>query len=182
MKHNSFNSFSNAFIIFLFFSLIGWIYETILFIVWYGSFYDRGFLNIPILPIYGFTIVITKKLIGTVKKPSKILIPIKNDNLRFIAYISMCFLMPTIFELLTGFLFDYYLNLRLWNYSNIPLNINGYICLRYSLIWMVLLYVAIDKICPILADFSNKFHVWFKTFFSIFILVLILFDFIKTIS
>jgi hypothetical protein len=52
------NKFLNLFLSFFLFSLLGWIYETLLFYVLYGNYYDRGYLNLPICPIYGTTITI----------------------------------------------------------------------------------------------------------------------------
>ncbi len=45
---------------------------------------------------------------------------------------------------------------RSWDYSNVPLNINGRICLLYSLFWGVLGVVWIKKIYPIMSELILK--------------------------
>ncbi len=44
----------------------------------------------------------------------------------------------TVIELLTGLLVNKRLKLKVWDYSGIPLNFKGQICLRYSLLWYML--------------------------------------------
>ena len=167
---------TNDFLLFMFFSIVGWIYETLLFYFWYGGFYHRGFLNIPLLPIYGSVVLTTKYLIGTIENPSNILKKIKNVEIRNTLYILLCFSLPTTVEYFVGLYFDKIHNLRLWDYSNIPLNIDGYICLGYSLFWTLLIFIAINKIVPILSHFFDKFNLRFKIFLTLLFLVIILFD------
>ena len=45
---------------------------------------------------------------------------------------------------------------RSWDYSNVPLNINGRICLLYSLFWGVLGVVWIKKIYPVVSEWILK--------------------------
>ena len=49
----------------------------------------------------------------------------------------------TAVELLSGLIFNIWLKLNLWNYSNLPLNVLGQICLPYSFAWIVLSAVGI---------------------------------------
>lgn len=46
-------------------------------------------------------------------------------------------------EFLTGLIVNKVLGWAVWNYSNLPFNIIGQICLPYSLLWFVLSGVAI---------------------------------------
>jgi len=41
-------------------------------------------------------------------------------------------------ELLTGLVLNVWLGLGVWDYSDLPLNLWGQICLQYSLLWIVL--------------------------------------------
>lgn len=38
-------------------------------------------------------------------------------------------------EYISGYIVNIELGLRVWDYSNLPLNINGQICMRFALIW-----------------------------------------------
>lgn len=44
----------------------------------------------------------------------------------------------TVLELLTGLIVNVWLGWGIWNYSNMPLNLWGQICLPYSLLWVLL--------------------------------------------
>lgn len=52
-------------------------------------------------------------------------------------------LMVTAVELVTGVILNLYLGLGVWDYSNMPCNLLGQICLPYSLLWVGLSLVCI---------------------------------------
>lgn len=58
----------------------------------------------------------------------------------------------TVLEMLTGFYVNLYLGLNVWDYSNMPFNFMGQICLFFSLCWYFLSLVAI-----ILDDYLRYF-------------------------
>ena len=49
----------------------------------------------------------------------------------------------TVLEFIFGCILNIWLNMNIWNYSNLPMNIMGQICLPFSLIWIVLSGIAI---------------------------------------
>lgn len=49
----------------------------------------------------------------------------------------------TVLELITGFYVNVYLGLNVWDYSNLPFNFEGQICLFFSICWYFLSLVAI---------------------------------------
>mgnify|MGYP002769604597 CR=1 FL=1 len=55
----------------------------------------------------------------------------------------------TILEFIGGCILNIWLGLGIWNYSNMPFNILGQVCLVYTILWFLLSYVVIwldDKI------------------------------------
>ena len=52
-------------------------------------------------------------------------------------------IMITLVEVLTGIFFNLMLNWKMWDYSLLPFNILGQICLPFSLIWILLSFPAI---------------------------------------
>jgi uncharacterized membrane protein len=52
----------------------------------------------------------------------------------------------TLLEFLTGVLVNIVLKLDVWDYSNMPLNIMGQVCLPFSLLWVII------AICAIILD------------------------------
>ncbi len=49
----------------------------------------------------------------------------------------------TLIELVFGSVFNLMLGMRVWDYSNIPLNLFGQICLLFSVLWGFLSFIAI---------------------------------------
>ncbi len=52
-------------------------------------------------------------------------------------------LLVTAVELVTGVVLNLFLGLRIWDYSGMPLNIAGQICLPYTILWFLLSFVCI---------------------------------------
>ena len=51
--------------------------------------------------------------------------------------------MVTVLEFVTGCIVNIWLGWNVWDYSNMPLNILGQVCLPFSLLWMLLSIVCI---------------------------------------
>lgn len=49
----------------------------------------------------------------------------------------------TIVEFISGLVLNVFLGLNVWDYSNLPFNIMGQICLPFTIIWFLLSFVAI---------------------------------------
>ena len=56
----------------------------------------------------------------------------------------------TALEWLTGFILERVFHNKWWDYSNMPLNLNGYVCLLFSLIWGVACVLIVDFIHPVI--------------------------------
>lgn len=108
--------------IFLIYAFLGWCTEVSYAALVTGKFVNRGFLNGPVCPIYGFGVVI---VLG-------FLTPL-SDNLPVLFIGSV--VLTSILEWLTGFVLEKLFRQRWWDYSNEPFNLNGYICLRFSIAW-----------------------------------------------
>ena len=49
----------------------------------------------------------------------------------------------TVLELITGFIVNVWLKMDIWDYSHLPYNFKGQICLLYSVFWFLISSVAI---------------------------------------
>ena len=67
--------------------------------------------------------------------------------------------MITLYEFIAGTILNIVLGLNVWDYSNLPLNILGQICLPFSIIWY---FLSIIGIC--LDDFLEKKNLGTKYF------------------
>ena len=64
-------------------------------------------------------------------------------NMRMWKQMFLGTILITIFEFILGYILNIKLGLGIWDYSNIPFNIMGQICLPFSFLWFVLSYFVI---------------------------------------
>lgn len=64
-------------------------------------------------------------------------------NLKFRYQVLISTAIATILELFTGFIVNVCLGWNVWDYSNVPFNFLGQICLPYTFLWVILSAVAI---------------------------------------
>lgn len=117
---------------------------------------DRGFLDIPLCPIYGFVIVLMYLILGTPDDKKWFLKRLKSKWLVIPCYFCMATLIPSMLELFAGWFFDVFFHLELWTYAHQPLNIGGYVCLSISLTWGVLLTLIMKYLFPLLYKAVGK--------------------------
>ena len=123
---------------FLIYSCTGWCLEVIFAAATTGQLVNRGFLNGPVCPIYGFGMVI---VLFT-------LTPLQDSVL--LLYIGGVIL-PSALELVGGWALYKLYHTRWWDYSDFPFNIGGYICLEFSLLWGVGTLVVMRIVHPVVA-------------------------------
>ena len=132
-------SLYQIFAYFLIYSCIGWCLEVIYAAVTTGQLINRGFLNGPVCPIYGFGMVIVLFA----------LTPLSHSLL--LLYLGGV-LLPSALELVGGWALYKLYHTRWWDYSDYPFNIGGYICLEFSLLWGVGTLIVMKLVHPIIAD------------------------------
>lgn len=123
---------------FLIYSCTGWCLEVIFAAATTGQLVNRGFLNGPVCPIYGFGMII---VLFT-------LTPLQDSVL--LLYIGGVIL-PSALELVGGWALYKLYHTRWWDYSDFPFNIGGYICLEFSLLWGVGTLVVMRIVHPVVA-------------------------------
>ena len=124
---------------FLIYSCIGWCLEVIYAAATTGQLVNRGFLNGPVCPIYGFGMIIVLFA----------LTPLQHSIL--LLYIGGVIL-PSALELVGGWALYKIYHTRWWDYSDFPFNIGGYICLEFCLLWGVGTLVVMRIVHPVVAD------------------------------
>lgn len=115
----------NLIFYFTVYSFLGWGIETLYMSVQAGYFIRRGFLLGPFCVIYGFGALILIVL----------LIP-KCKN--FFQFFLGSMLLTTTLEYITGYALEKIYNRKWWDYSNLYLNLNGYIALKCTIFWGIL--------------------------------------------
>lgn len=109
---------------FFFYCFCGWIWECC-----YVSFHqrrwvNRGFIHGPFLPLYGSGAIVVLFLT----------LPVRED---FVLIFVLGMLGATLLEYFTGITMEKLFHMRYWDYTDMPLNVKGYICLPSSVLWGV---------------------------------------------
>lgn len=120
---------------FLIYSCLGWCLEVVYAAVTTGKLVNRGFLNGPVCPIYGFGMVIVLYA----------LTPLVDNTL--LLYLGGVIL-PSVLELVGGWALYKLYRTRWWDYSDYPFNIGGYICLKFSIAWGLACLFVVDILHP----------------------------------
>lgn len=137
------------------FSLAGWIVETLMFYFMYGDFFDRGLLLLPFCPLYGLSALAVYAVLRTpqtgiwnklCRKPHSKAGRVFATVGALLCYALAAAALATIIEGITGLVYDKIFGIRLWNYSGYSYNLLGYVCLRYALLWGVLIVAAMGLV------------------------------------
>ena len=141
---------------FIIYSFIGWCVEVVFHAVRFGRVINRGFLNGPVCPVYGFGVILVfgvLNIIAALYSPTGGVagIPIP------ILYI-LGLLLTSFVEFMGGFLLDKFFHARWWDYRNEKFNIGGYVCLKFSLIWGAGIVLIVRIFHPMLIEQNlNRF-------------------------
>lgn len=128
--------------IFIIYAFLGWSVEVTFQAVTKGKLVNRGFLNGPVCPIYGFGMVILLYFLSPL-----------TDNLILLFIGSV--ILTSILEFITGFLLEKMFDEKWWDYSEMPFNIKGYVCLSFSLMWGLGSIFVMDIINPVILKFIS---------------------------
>lgn len=121
---------------FIIYSIVGYIIETVFSIITKGTWESRqSFLYGPFCAIYGLGASI---MIIFLHKYSK----------RYNALFIGGFIVGSIVEYLVSWIGELILGVKWWDYSDMPLNLNGRICVFFSLFWGFLALYLIASFNP----------------------------------
>lgn len=109
-------------VIYLVYSFLGWVAETVVATIRGGRFANRGAAAGPFCFIYGTTGVLLAVSFGDLRTEPVYL---------FFA----CMMAATVMEWITAKLLERLHRRKWWDYSGKKFNLNGYVCLQYSLLW-----------------------------------------------
>ena len=144
-------------LLFIVWSFIGWAIEVCAHALKMGEYSNRGFLSMPICPIYGFGVLIVLLVLEPVK-----------DNLALLFFGSM--VLTSALEFFIGFIMEQFFHDKWWDYSENPFNIKGYICLEFSLVWGAACVLVVDVIHPmifkLICAIPEKLSLWLMVFFT----------------
>ena len=114
------------FVEFMFYSFLGWVWESIYCTVKEKKWADRGFLFGPICPIYGSCVVVASAVFSSIDV-------LKSPNFPIWGIFILCYIGSAVAEFATSWVLEKRFNARWWDYSELPLNIQGRICVPVSI-------------------------------------------------
>lgn len=164
-------SFHDIFYIFLFGCIFGWIVEGIWTLIKKKMLINHSALVIgPFNLIYGIgASLLTIVLYKSIKK-------------RNFEIFTLSFITGSIIEYIASFIMEHTLGFVAWNYSKKPFNINGRICLPYSLFWGLLGIIWIKLIYPKLKMLIDKFNKQNSVKFIKIAIIFLIFDILLTLG
>lgn len=130
-------------VIFFLLSVTGWFWEMCIHLVEDGEFVNRGFLQGPWLPIYGFGGVMILVLLNRFRA---------NPIVEFTVSIVLC----GVVEYFTGLLLEMRFNEKWWDYDGYFLNIDGRVCAEGLLIFGIGGAAIVYFIAPLLDNVLRK--------------------------
>ncbi len=131
------------------FSFIGWILEFFYRGIRQKKILNPGFMNGCVVPLYGFGAVICDLICNYFETVDS------KYNVFWEFLIAIVIL--SVLEFVTGLILDKVFHMKLWDYSKHPLNIKGYICLQYSIMWGLLFLLYYNFMYPGMENMSNAF-------------------------
>jgi uncharacterized membrane protein len=153
---------------FTIYSFAGWVLEVGLYTYRDKRWHNRGFLYGPFCPIYG---------IGFISVIA-ILSPLKYNP--FLFFIGATIITTTV-EYLTGTILELLFHTQWWDYSNVKYNLDGKICLKFSLAWGVVCTLVIYFIHPFISHLAIFLSFRFTGFTTSIILAYFILDSILTL-
>lgn len=123
--------------LFLIYSFVGWILETIFAITKQRKIINRGLINGLFCTVYGFT---------------GVLITVALKDLSGVWLFLFSAIYASVIEWVAGKIIEKICHERWWNYENNKFNLGGYISLQTSVLWGALGFIAVTFTNSLLID------------------------------
>lgn len=141
-----FNVLCKWFLLFLIYSVIGWIIEMLIFLRRYKKVIDRGFLIGPYLPLYGSGAIL-------------MVIFLSKYSEDIITLFCMSALICSILEYMTSYIMEKIFHARWWDYSDMKFNIEGRVRLKNSLLFGLGGIIVVPFVNPFILSLLSKFSI-----------------------
>jgi uncharacterized membrane protein len=130
---------------FFIYCFLGWIWESAFVSIRDRRFTNRGFMYGPLLPIYGSGAICI--LLAT--------LPVRDNPVLIFLFGSIA---ASILEYFTGAVMEALFKMRYWDYSKQKFNLNGYICLKCSIVWGLFSVLMVNVLHKPIESFVLAIH------------------------
>ncbi|WP_461225618.1 putative ABC transporter permease [Lacticaseibacillus suihuaensis] len=156
-------AFSSWILYFFAYAFVGWVWESGFVSVQKRRWVNSGFLNGPWIPVYGFAMTAVLAAIA----------PFQNN---IVALYLLSAIVITIIEYVTSWLMEALFHARWWDYSNVPLNLNGRVALPISAFWGLGMVVIVKYVHPLVSQVVGRVDTTYGMFASFLLIALFMFD------
>ncbi len=151
---------------FFIYSFLGWCAEIAYAAVKHKKFLNRGFLNGPLCPVYGFGMVLILIFFSSLKGS-------------FVFLALGCAVMAALVEFFTGAIMEKVFHCKWWDYSGYKYNLGGYVCPQFSAIWGIGAALAITFLHPLFTPLIGMIPLFLVKTLAIALLVVTAADFLS---
>ncbi|MCD8149292.1 MAG: hypothetical protein LUE92_06975 [Clostridiales bacterium] len=117
-------SIPSYFVEFVIYSFLGWLWESVFCTIRHKEWNNRGFLYGPVCPIYGVSVLIADIVFTRLNAA--------NIDLPVVAIFFICMFGSAVIEFVTHWYLEKRFHATWWDYSALPFNIQGRVCLQVS--------------------------------------------------
>lgn len=135
---------ATVFLWLIIYSFFGWVYESVLCSVMGHKLVNRGFLNGPLCPIYGFGALVVILFLGKAA-----------DQSVLILFLSGAVLTCTL-EYITSWAMEKLFHTRWWDYSHYKFNLNGRVCLLGAVAFGAMSVLILKVVHPVVSGFVAR--------------------------
>lgn len=142
------------------YSFLGWMLENSYSLATNRTFFKSNFLKGPFKPMYGIA-------------PIALVFLISKDT-HWSVLVLLCLVIPTMVEYVSGVLLQKVFHRQYWDYTHIPFQLHGHICLPFSLCWILLSILCLKIIHPVIVSVYSavdSYWIWAWPVATIYFLV-----------
>ena len=163
------------FVNFIVFSFMGWVWETVYCTFKTKHWQNRGFLYGPVCPIYG-TAAVTALIVFN-------FVPVLNTgSLASWKIFLICAVGSAVIEYTTSYVLEKIFHAVWWDYSKVPLNVNGRICLPATCGFGLAGIVIVRYLFPFIRSLHQENRPLLNEGLSLFFMFLFAMDLALTIA
>ena len=158
----------DLFLYFILYSFLGWCCESVYCSVIQRKWVNRGFLNGPFCPVYGFGALLVLFLLRDVRHS-------------FPALFLSGMVMTSVLEYITSVILEKLFHMHWWDYSHMRFNLNGRVCLLNSCEFGLLSVVVVMYIHPAVVRMTGRIPELGRVLLAVLLLLIIAADTIVTV-